>query len=336
MLTVTLGKTGITVDKNGFGALPIQRISKEDAAYLLRKAYDHGVRYFDTARAYSDSEEKIGYALSNVRKDIFIATKTMAKTGGDLRKDLEESLKKLNTDYIDVYQFHNPPFVPRPGGEDGLYDEALKAQKEGKIRFIGITNHRLKVALEAVESGLFATMQFPFSYLADKSEFELVEKCHAAGMGFIAMKGMAGGLINNGRNAYAFMMGQEHVLPIWGVQKEAELDQFLDCQVNPPSMSGEIKAVIEKDRAELVGNFCRSCGYCMPCPVGINIPQAARMSLLLRRAPLKQNLTPATTANMMLIPNCLHCNNCKNHCPYGLDTPTLLEANYKDYLTFLK
>lgn len=336
MLTVTLGKTGITVNKNGFGALPIQRISKDAAANLLQKAYANGVRYFDTARAYSDSEEKIAYALKDVRKDIFIATKTMAKNGKDLRADLEMSLKMLQTDHIDVYQFHNPPFVPRPGGEDGLYDEALKAQQEGKIRFIGITSHRLKVALEAVESGLFATMQYPFSYLADKTELELVEKCVAANMGYIAMKGMAGGLINNGRVAYAFMAGQEHVLPIWGVQREAELDQFLDCQVNPPLLDQEMQDIIAKDRKELVGNFCRSCGYCMPCPVGINIPQAARMSLLLRRAPLSQNLTEATTKNMMLIPNCLHCNNCKNHCPYGLDTPSLLEANYKDYLTFLK
>ncbi len=336
MLKVTLGKTGITVNKNGFGALPIQRISATEAGKLLRKAYDHGVRYFDTARAYSDSEEKIGLALSDVRQDIFIATKTMAKTGPDLRKDLEASLKYLKTDYIDVYQFHNPPFVPRPGDENGLYDEALKAQQEGKIRFIGITNHRMKVAMEAAESDLFATMQYPFSYLADQSEFDLVAKCVEHKMGYIAMKGMAGGLINNGRLAYAFMSGQEHVLPIWGVQKEAELDEFLDCQDNPPILDEEMQAIIAKDRQELVGNFCRSCGYCMPCPVGINIPQAARMSLLLRRAPLSQNLTPATTANMQLIPKCLHCNNCKNHCPYGLDTPSLLQANYQDYLTFLK
>ena len=137
---VRLGRTGITVNKNGFGALPIQRAGKEEAARILRKAYDNGIRLFDTARAYSDSEEKIHYALSDVREDIFITTKTMAETAEGFWKDLEVSLEKLGTDYIDVYQFHNPPFCPKPGGEDGLYDAALEAKRQGKIRHIGITN----------------------------------------------------------------------------------------------------------------------------------------------------------------------------------------------------
>ena len=142
--------------------------------------------------------------------------------------------------------------------------------------------------------------------------------------------------LNNGIVAYAFMSKQEHVLPIWGVQRDAELEQFLSCQDNPPALDAKMQAIIDADRKELVGNFCRSCGYCLPCPTGINIPQAARMSLLLRRAPAAMNLTPEVQANMALIPECIHCNHCKNHCPYGLDTPKLLEENYKDYLTFLK
>ena len=141
MTTVTLGKTGITVNKNGFGALPIQRITKEEAAKLLRKAYDGGITYFDTARAYSDSEEKIGYALSDVRNHIYLATKTAAKTADEFWKDLETSLRLLKTDCIDVYQFHNPAVCPKPGDESGLYDAALKAREQGKIRFISITNH---------------------------------------------------------------------------------------------------------------------------------------------------------------------------------------------------
>ena len=150
MTTVTLGKTGITVNKNGFGALPIQRITKEEAAKLLRKAYDGGITYFDTARAYSDSEEKIGYALSDVRTHIYLATKTAATTAEGFWKDLETSLRLLKTDCIDVYQFHNPAVCPKPGDESGLYDAALKAREQGKIRFISITNHRLAVANEAV------------------------------------------------------------------------------------------------------------------------------------------------------------------------------------------
>ena len=163
---VILGKTGIEVNKNGFGALPIQRVSKKEAVYLLQKAFYNGINYFDTARAYSDSEEKMGAAFEYTRDKIVISTKSQAQTGNDMRKDLEESLRKLRTDYIDIYQFHNPAFCPKPGDETGLYEEALKAKEEGKIRHIGITNHRIAVAKEAIESGLYETMQFPFSYLA--------------------------------------------------------------------------------------------------------------------------------------------------------------------------
>ena len=166
METVRLGKTGIITNKNGFGALPIQRISDEDAVYLLKKAYDNGITYFDTARWYTDSEHKLGLAFEGIRDKIWIATKTGAGNAADFRKDLETSLENLKTDYIDVYQFHNPAFCPKPGDESGLYDAALEAKEQGKIRHIGITNHRLAVANEAVDSGLYETLQFPFCYLA--------------------------------------------------------------------------------------------------------------------------------------------------------------------------
>ena len=217
MKRMQLGSTGIEIEKNGFGCLPIQRISRDDAAYLLRKAVDGGMNYFDTARAYSDSEETMGYAFEGMRDQIVIATKSGAKTAAEMREHLETSLRNLRTDYIDVYQFHNPPFCPKPGGEDGLYDEALKAKAEGEIRHISITNHRLAVAWEAVNSGLYATLQFPFSYLSGEQEQELLAACRAKGMGFIAMNGMAGGLIRDGYAAAAFMETQADVVPIWGV-----------------------------------------------------------------------------------------------------------------------
>lgn len=205
MQTVRLGKTELQVSKNGFGALPIQRISKKEAVYLLQKAFYHGINYFDTARAYSDSEEKMGAAFSYTREKIIISTKTAAGTQEEFWKDLEESLRTLQTDYIDIYQFHNPAFCPKPGDESGLYDAALKAKEQGKIRHIGITNHRLAVAREAVASGLYETLQFPFSYLAAEADLKIVEACKEADMGFIAMKGLAGGLIHNSACAYAFM-----------------------------------------------------------------------------------------------------------------------------------
>lgn len=335
MTQVTLGSTGITVEKNSFGALPIQRISKEAAVGLLRKAYEHGVTFFDTARAYTDSEEKVGEAFKGMREKIYIATKTGATTVEGFWKDLHTSLETLQTDYIDIYQFHNPSFCPKPGDGSGLYEAMLEAKEKGLIRHIGITNHRLNVAHEAVESGLYETLQFPFCYLATDKDIALVEACQKAGMGFIAMKALSGGLITNSAAAYAYLAQYDNVLPIWGVQRETELDEFLSYIDNPPAMTEEIKALIEHDRQELSGEFCRGCGYCMPCPVGIEINNCARMSLMIRRAPSAAQLTEEMQAKMKKIEECLHCGQCKGKCPYGLDTPTLLEKNYQDYCEIL-
>ena len=332
MADVTLGSTGITVNKNGFGALPIQRITIDEAARLLNKAYDGGVRFFDTARAYSDSEEKVSAAFcgeNGRREKLYISTKTAAQNADEFEEDLEKSLSYLG--YIDIYQFHNPSFCPKPGDGTGLYEAMLKAKAEGKIRHIGITNHRLSVAKEAIESGLYETIQFPFCYLATEKDIEIVSLAKEHGMGFIAMKGLSGGLISNSAAAYAFMAQYDNVLPIWGVQRESELDEFLGYIKNPPVMTPEIKAVIDHDRKELSGEFCRGCGYCMPCPEGIEINNCARMSLMLRRAPSASWLDAEHQAKMKKIENCRHCGRCASRCPYGLDTPSLLAANYEDY-----
>ena len=302
MSMVTLGSTGICVNKNGFGALPVQRVTKEDAVYLLRKAYDGGIRFFDTARAYSDSEEKLGAAFEGMREKVFISTKTMAKDVEGFWKDLETSLSLLKTDYIDIYQFHNPSFCPKPGDGTGLYEAMLEAKAQGKIRHIGITNHRMSVAEEIIESGLYETLQFPFCYLATDREKALVQGCKEKNIGFIAMK---------------------------------ELDEFLSYIACPPAMTDEIKTIIEKDQKELSGNFCRGCGYCMPCPAGIEINTCARMSLLLRRSPSANQLTERGQAMMKKIEGCLHCGACMKKCPYGLNTPKLLEENYEDYKNVL-
>ena len=217
--------------------------------------------------------------------------------------------------------------------ENLAYNQNLirSAKKQGKIRHIAITNHRLAVAREAIDSGLYALLQFPYSYLSGPQEQELVEMCERAGMGFVAMKGMAGGLLRDGTAAAAFMAQQPIVVPIWGVQHEWELDQFLACVKQTPAMTAEYQAVIERDRAELCGDFCRGCGYCMPCPVGIEINNCARMSLLLRRSPSANHLSAKGQEKMMKIRDCLHCNKCMSHCPYGLNTPELLARNLKDY-----
>lgn len=332
MVQVTLGNTGIVVNKNGFGALPIQRIDIDSAVKLIHMALDGGVDFFDTARAYSDSEEKLGKAFEGIdRNRYYIATKTAAKTGEQLHADLEISLKNLKTDYVDIYQLHCAPKCFRPGDGDGVYDAALQAKKEGKIKHIGITAHLLNVAKEAVESGLYETLQFPFAYISGEKEVALVKKCEEAGMGFLGMKGLAGGLLTNSKLCYWFACQHEAVLPLWGIQRESELAEFLSYQDNPPVMDDEMKAVYEKDIKELSGEFCRGCGYCMPCPKGIQINNCARISQLLRRSPSANWLSEEWQANMAKIKECIHCNQCASKCPYGLDTPKLLEKNLEDY-----
>lgn len=332
MAKIAIGNTGLFAEDTGFGALPIQRISKAEAVRLLRMAFDGGVTYYDTARAYTDSEEKMGEAFSPSDRDkIIIATKVWHFTPEGFWDDLHTSLKMLRTDYIDIYQFHNPPFCPKPDDGKGLYEAMLKAKEQGKIRNIAITNHRLDVAKEAVESGLYTVLQFPFNYLSTDKEIQLVKDTLAANMGFVCMKGMSGGLITSGTAATVWMRRFPGVMPIWGVQREEELKEFLSLIGDPPAETEEIRAMIENDRKQLSGDFCRSCGYCMPCPMDIEIRTAARMSLLLRRSPSAGHLSERGQALMNKIDDCIECYQCASKCPYGLDTPQLLKRNLKDY-----
>ncbi len=331
MKDITLGSTGITVPQNAFGALPIQRVSKEEAVSLLRKAHDGGMTFFDTARGYSDSEEKLGLAFGGNWEGIYIATKSHFRTPREVKESLETSLRLLKRDYVDIFQLHNIDQCYRPGDGTGMYECLLEAKKEGKIRHIGATTHKIGVAEEIIASGLYETLQFPFSYLSSSRELALAEKCKEANMGLIAMKALAGGLITNAPAAFAFMAQFDNVLPIWGIQREQELSQWLSFFEKSPELNEELRAYIEKEQKELTGDFCRGCGYCMPCPMEIEINQCARMSLMLRRAPSKAWLTQERQEGMKKIESCLNCGQCKSRCPYGLDIPKLLKANWEDY-----
>ena len=334
MKQIVLGKTGISTPQNAFGALPVQRVDMNTAVKLLRRAYEGGMTFFDTARAYSDSEEKLGEAFDGMRDKIFISSKTQAKTPEKFWSDLETTLKNLRTDYLDIYQFHCAGVCYRPGDGTGMYEAMVEAKKQGKIRHIGITAHLIGVAEDIVKSGLYETLQFPFSYLANEREIKLVEDTEKAGMGFIAMKGLAGGLLTNSRACMAFM-SKYNALPIWGIQREEELEEWLSFFNEDIEMTDEIAAFIEEDQKSLQGDFCRGCGYCMPCSVGIQINNCARMSQLIRRAPSANFLGEEWQGLMGKIEDCIDCGLCKSKCPYGLDTPNLLRKNLADYKDIL-
>ena len=328
-----LGKTNLEVNKNGFGALPIQRCTMQEAVEILKKAYENGIDFYDTAHFYTDSEEKMGNAFEDIpREKIYLASKTGAETPEEFWSDLETSLKRLNTDYLDLFQFHNISFVPKK--EDELFKAMLDAKENGMIRHIGITTHKITFAHEAIESGLYETLQYPFSYLSGEEEIELVKKCEKLDVGFIAMKAMGGGLITNSKASFAFLNQFDNVLPIWGIQKISELDEFLSYD-STTVLDDELKTAIENDKKELGEDFCRGCGYCMPCPEEIKISICARMSLWVRRFPTEPHLTEEWQKTMAQTENCIECYACVDKCPYELDIPRILKENYVDYKNIL-
>ena len=334
MKKIPLGNTGLEVTKTAMGCLPVQRIPTAEGARLIRAAFDGGITFFDTANAYTDSEEKLGLALEGVRAGAVLATKSHARDRAGCAAHIDHSLKMLRTDYIDLFQFHCCEDLPDPNDPDGAFAAALAAKAAGKLRHIGITTHSVAVAEAAVESGLFETLQFPFSYLSSERDLALAEKCEKAGMGFIAMKGLAGGLLTDVRACTAFMNSYPNVVPIWGIQTMAELRQWLAAEAEDPQLDDALRAVIEKDRAELAGSFCRGCGYCMPCPAGIEIRNCARMDMLLRRSPWRPYYSPKWREKMEKIEQCKNCRKCAEKCPYKLDTPALLQYQLRDYRKF--
>lgn len=334
MKSIRLGRSELIVSKPGMGCLPLQRCGVEQAVKLLQDAYDGGIRFFDTANAYTDSEKKLGMALADVRGDIVISTKSAARTRDGVLAHIENSLKMLNTDYIDLFQFHQVTELPDPNDPAGAYAGALEAKERGWIRHIGVTSHRVNIAEECIASGYFETLQFPFSYISSERDLALADKCREADMGYIAMKGLAGGMLTNVRACHAFMNEYDNVVPIWGIQRPEELRQWLDIAEEDPHMDEELSAFIKKERQELAGSFCRSCGYCMPCTVGIEIFNCARMNMLLRRSPWRQYFTPEWQAKMAKIDECVGCGLCASRCPYQLDTPNLLKYMLKDYREF--
>jgi aryl-alcohol dehydrogenase-like predicted oxidoreductase len=306
----------------------------DEAVRILRRAYDAGITFYDTARGYTDSEEKIGNAFAGIRSNVVIATKSPATTRSGLLSDIDTSLNKLQTDYVDILQLHNPSVLPDPNDPESSYAGLIEAQNSGKVRFIGVSNHSLEKATSAVKSGLYDTLQFPLSHISSEADLGIILLCREHNIGLIGMKALSGGLITNSRAAFAFLRQYENLFPIWGMQRMEELEQIISFDADPPTLDDELWAQIESDRKDLAESFCRACGYCLPCPAGIQIPMAARMGLLLRRMPSEQFLTDTWRQQMHKIDNCIDCGHCKDHCPYGLDTPALLKRMLEEYDNF--
>ena len=333
METTLLGRTGLRVSRTAFGALPIQRVDFDTARQILRAAFDGGITFYDTARGYSDSEAKLAYALGDVRDQIILATKASgAKDRDGVLRCIETSLETLQTDHVDLLQLHNPRALPDPDDAQSLYRGLLEAREQGMTRFIGISNHRRNLAEQAVRSGLYDTLQFPLSAISSDQDLTLPALCQEHDVGLIAMKAMSGGLLSDSRVAFSALRRFPNLVPIWGIQRLSELNEFLALEADPPTLDEALKAAIERDRVELAGDFCRGCGYCLPCSVDIPINTAARISLLMRRSPTARFLEPEFREQMERINDCIECGLCKERCPYELDVPALLKRQLAEYI----
>ena len=324
-----LGKTGLKVSRMGFGGIPIQRIDAAGTRALMHQLKDAGINYIDTARGYTVSEEYLGEALGGIREHFIIATKSMARTKEAMAADIETSLKNLRTDYIDVYQVHNPgnmAQLEQVCGPDGALQALLEAKEAGKIRHIGITAHSVELFQRALELEWVETVMFPYNIVETQGE-KLMRKCTEKNIGFIAMKPLAGGAIEDATLAMRFLFANpDMTVAIPGMADPAELVQNIAAAEDTAPLSGEERAKILEIRNQLGTQFCRRCNYCAPCREGIAIPMVFLMEGYLSRYGLADWAKARYSAMAVKASACISCGACEARCPYNLPIRQMLKA----------
>ena len=322
-----LGKTGLNISRMGFGGIPIQRIDAEGTKALMLRLKEAGVNYIDTARAYTVSEAYLGYALEGIREHFILATKSVSRTAEGMAADIETSLKNLRTDFIELYQIHNPSMqqfeqVIAPGGAL----EALQAAKAaGKIGHIGITAHSLEVFAAALECDWVETIMFPYNIVETQGE-KLIRKCREKNIGFIAMKPLAGGAIEDARLAMRFLAADPHVtVAIPGMAEPKELDENLAAFSDSSPLTPEELAGCNAVRSQLGTQFCRRCNYCAPCSQGIAIPSVFLFQGYLDRYGLGDWAKERYAALPKKASDCIGCGACEARCPYDLPIRKILK-----------
>jgi predicted aldo/keto reductase-like oxidoreductase len=310
----------------GLGGIPITRLAFKDAVHLIRYAFDQGINFFDTAYLYGDSEEKMGAALEKVRHQVILATKTLLRDAEGASRQLEKSLKRLRTDYIDIYQLHNvsnQEALDRLMAPGGAYDALTKAREEGKIRHLGLTAHNVDMAAKACQLGEFATVQIPFNFIEQDPVEKLFPVARDKDMGIIAMKPLGGGLLSRPDLCFRFLRQYEKVVPIPGVESREELDENLQHYRSPQRLSKEDLAALDAIRRETGSSFCHRCEYCQPCPEGVEIWRVLLFRAQARRFPPEMAISMSRDP-MDKAENCVQCGECEEKCPYGLPIPQLV------------
>ena len=333
-----LGNTGLKVSRLGFGGIPIQRITQEEATALIRKLPEYGINYIDTARGYTVSEEYLGIAMEGIRDKFVLATKSMARTREAMEKDIETSLKNLRTDHIDLYQVHNAPPAQMSivTGEGGALEALLEAKAAGKIGHIGITAHEIGTFEMALEMDWVETIMFPYNFV-ELQAADLIRKCAEKGKGFICMKPLAGGAIENAPLAMRFIASNKDItVNIPGMANEDELKQNVAAACDPAPLSEEELREVQNIRDTLGNQFCRRCNYCQPCTMGINISFCFTINGYLTRYGLK-DWAIGRYKGMAVEPNaCIECGMCESRCPYHLPIIEMLKDVYSNFQKEIK
>jgi len=336
MNKIRFGKTGLMVSKVAFGGIPIMRISKAEAAHIVREAIGLGINFIDTANAYVDSEEKIGEAIKGIkREDLVIASKSTAKDKKTFTEHLDLSLKQLGIDYIDIYQLHSVSSEPQKEavfGPDGAMEGLEEAVKAGKVRFPGFSSHSIPIALEIMKSEKFAVVQLPFNYIDKEAADKAIPLAKELDMGFIAMKPMGGGLLNDAALSFRFFGQYENIVPDPGFEKIEEVREIAGIVKKKEALSAEDEKEIEKQRLELGTSWCHRCDYCQPCPQGIHISTVLNIkSFFKRMTPERVHLLGGPPIEKAKA--CLECGLCVNRCPYHLNIPVLLKERVAYWAT---
>jgi len=335
MKTVRLGKTDLEVSRVGMGGIPITRPSLDDAIKVIRRALDLGVNFIDTSLFYKDSEIRIGKGIEGRRENVILATKGSWREKEEARDCIERSLKRLNADYIDLWQFHNVSNFEKyermlkPGG---ALEAAQEALKEGKIRHLGISSHSLEVALKAVSSGLFETIQYPFNYVRNEAVEELIPLAKEHDVGFIAMKPFAGGMLDDANLAIKYILQFDNVVPDPGIEKAEEIEEIVGIVNGSLTLTQEEQGIIEETRARMGNRFCRQCEYCMPCPEGVLITNLMYIPRLYELWPPEWFINWSYVTNGVESgKNCVQCGHCEEKCPYQLPIREIMAENIEFY-----
>ena len=327
MEKVRFGKTELMVSRTAFGGIPIQRLTRAEAVKVVREALNLGINFFDTALGYTDSEEKIGEAIRGIKRDdIIIASKSPASEKNSFKEHLDISLKRLGLDYIDIYQFHGisspakRDAVFAPGGAMEGMEEAVKA---GKIRFPGFSSHSIPVAMEVMKTGRFASVQLPFNYIDKAAADEAIPLAKKLDIGFIAMKPMGGGLLDNAVLAFRYLLSFDSIVADPGIEKTEEIREIAGVVDHNEILTDADKQEIERQRAEFSSSWCHRCDYCQPCPQGIGISSVLCMKSAFKRMPAER-ARAFVGSSLEKVRNCTECRTCVSRCPYDLDIPVLL------------